>query len=123
MVRGKSSSFVAITDGTKWTGLDPATGRPKFGPLELGFVPIRPVQHADLNGDGEPEILAVGMSESQPTLAAFDYKTGRTLWRESGKPCTRNRPSALFPNGRSWSISTTMAGLKSPCPTSTPCRD
>ena len=49
--------------------LDPATGRPLGEPLEIGFVPIRDVQYADLDGDGEPEMLALGPG---PTESAAD---------------------------------------------------
>ncbi len=77
--------FVAIADGAQWLALDPATGRPLGGPVDLGFVPSRQVQHADLDGDGEPEILALGRQEGQQALAAIDVKTGRRLWIETGR--------------------------------------
>ena len=51
--------FVAVVDGSKWIGLDPATGRPRGPSIELGFAPIQPIQYADLDGDGSAEILAL----------------------------------------------------------------
>ncbi len=47
-------AMVAIVDDAQWVGLDPATGQPRVGPIDLGLPPIRPVQQADLDGDGEP---------------------------------------------------------------------
>ena len=52
-------SFVAVIDGSKWIGLDPATGRPRGPSIELGFAPILPIHYADLDGDGSAEILAL----------------------------------------------------------------
>ncbi len=82
LTRGRRSSSVAILDGTRWLALDPATGRPKAGPIDLGFVPVRPLQHADLDGDGEPEIVALGPGPvpTQQSLTAFSVATGRPLW-------------------------------------------
>ena len=59
LVEGRRSALVEVMNGVQWLGLDPATGRPKAGPFQLGFIPRHPVQHADLDGDGEPEILAL----------------------------------------------------------------
>ena len=57
---GPRKALVAFVNGMQWFGLDAATGRVKAGPVELGFIPVRTVQHADLDGDGEPEIVALG---------------------------------------------------------------
>ena len=78
------SPLVAFADGSQWIGLDPATGRPRVGPIDLGLTPVRPVQHVDLDGDSEPEILAVGRVDGVATLAAIDVKTGQRLWVETG---------------------------------------
>ncbi len=66
---------------TQWPGLDPATGRPLAGPF-MGFAPVRPLQHADLDGDGDPEILALGLGPPPGgrMLGAFSTTTGRELW-------------------------------------------
>jgi hypothetical protein len=67
-------------EGGTRAGVEPKTRRPQGQAINLGFEPIRPVQHADLDGDGEPDVLAVGLgtTKSQP-LAAFSAG-GRALW-------------------------------------------
>ena len=82
IVRGRASAMVAILSGSQWLGLDPATGRPIAGPIDLGFVPVRPVQDADLDGDGTPEILALGPGPAtgQQVLSAFSTGTGFKPW-------------------------------------------
>ena len=82
ILRGRTASTVGILDGKTWRGLDPATGRPKPGSIDLGFEPARPLQYGDLDGDGDPEILAVGpgTGPNQHSLAAFSIATGRPLW-------------------------------------------
>jgi hypothetical protein len=82
MVPGPKPAIVAYVDSAQWIGLDAATGKPRGATFELGFVPVRPVQYADLDGDGEPEVLATGPGQAanQPTLAAFSLATGRNLW-------------------------------------------
>ena len=55
--------FVAVVDGSKWIGLDPATGRVTTPALELGFTPVGPIQYADLDGDGVMEVLALEPSK------------------------------------------------------------
>lgn len=82
VVHGRRSSIVAILDGTRWLALEPSTGRPKGNPVDLGFEPVRPLQYADLDGDGEPEIVALGpgsMSKQQ-SLVGFSSASGRPLW-------------------------------------------
>ncbi len=85
LVKGRGATLVAYSDGTTWVGLDPASGEVRAGPIDIGFVPVRPVQHADLDGDGEPEVLALGPGEmvGQKTLRAFSVKSGRELWAET----------------------------------------
>ncbi len=82
LVPGKRSESLAFVDATQWFALDPATGRVRAGPIDLGFVPIRPIQHADLDGDGEPEVLALGhgATSAQERLHAFSIKAGCELW-------------------------------------------
>jgi hypothetical protein len=82
LVRGRRSPVVGVLDDSRWIALDPATGRPRSGPIDLGFAPVRPPQYADLDGDGEPEVLALGPGATAPqqSLAAFSTATGRQLW-------------------------------------------
>ncbi len=79
---GRGGPIVGILVGPKWTGLDGATGRPRSDPIDLGFEPVRPLQYADLDGDGEPEILALGpgTTGSSQSLDAIAIATGRKLW-------------------------------------------
>ncbi len=62
LMDGRKGLTAAFVDGARgsWIGFNPANGQPRGQPIDLGFVPVRPVQHADLDGDGEPEILALG---------------------------------------------------------------
>ena len=71
-VMSGQSPLIAIENRASWLVLDGATGRRISGPFELGFSPIRPLSFADLDRDGEPEVIALGSS----TLAAFSSRTG-----------------------------------------------
>ena len=79
---GKRSAQVAILDGSRVVLLDPATGQPRSAPFDLGFEPVRPLQYADLTGDGEPELLALGPGSSpqQQSLTASSLDTRKSLW-------------------------------------------
>jgi outer membrane protein assembly factor BamB len=81
LLPSKRSTLLAFVATTQWLGLDPATGRLQAGPIELGFMPARPVAHADLDGDGEPEILAIERGEQ--ALRAFSIETGREIWAQT----------------------------------------
>ena len=55
---------------------------PPLGPpIDFGFEPTRPLQYADLDGDGDPEILATGerTGGGRFSLAAFAPLTGSAL--------------------------------------------
>ena len=84
LLHARRGSTVAFVDGSRWIGLDPATGQPRVPPIDLGFVPDRPVQYGDLDGDGAPDVLALGAAfgASGPLhgLAAFSTATGTRLW-------------------------------------------
>ena len=82
LVESGKSRLVAYVDGAEWLGLDPATGKLRAGPIDLGFHPVAPVQYADLDGDGEPEILALGPGPAAAAraLRAVSIKSGRELW-------------------------------------------
>jgi hypothetical protein len=72
----------AIVDDMQWVGLDARTGRLLARPIDFGFTPLRQVQYADLDGGGEPEILALGSGAKagQETLAALSCRSGRQKW-------------------------------------------
>ncbi len=82
LVQGRQSTLVAYVDGTRWLGLNPATGKLRAGPIDLGCDPLVPVQHADLDGDGEPDVLALGPGPARTrlTLSAFSIESGREMW-------------------------------------------
>ena len=82
VVEGRRSAIVAIMYETRWAGLSLSTGRPAVAPTDVGVVPVRPIQYADLDGDGEPEILAQGTLQrtGQQSLVAFSWTAGRELW-------------------------------------------
>ncbi len=85
LVQTGRSSLIAVVDDDKWFGLDPANGRVRVGPIDLGFSPVRPLAHADLDGDGEPEIvvLAPGANGAKSNaLHAFSIKSGREIWAQ-----------------------------------------
>jgi predicted Ser/Thr protein kinase len=79
---GRRALRLGLANGDKWLALDLASGRPSAGPCDLGFDPVRPVQYAELDGEGEPEILALGPGPAgkQQTLAAFSSSSGQCLW-------------------------------------------
>ncbi len=108
LVPGKPA-LVAIVDDTQWFGLDPASGRLQVGPIDLGLSPIRPVQHADLDGDGEPEVLSLGFDAGgrQFVLAAANVRTGRRLWAEAG---TRMYEVAEIGPAHDWPLVTDLDG-------------
>ena len=84
LVQGRGSKWVAYVDGSEWIGLDPETGKRRAGPIDLGLKPVVPVQHADLDGDGEPEILAFGQEPGgkDRILRAYAITSGRELWAQ-----------------------------------------
>jgi PQQ-like domain len=84
LVRGRQSALIVLMDDTKWLAVDPASGKPQAESFDIGYPPIRPVQHADLDGDGEPEILALspGPAGKHYTLRTFSTKTGQEMWNE-----------------------------------------
>jgi hypothetical protein len=93
--RGRAKPLIAFLDGTQWSGLDPATGQVQARPTELGLVPVRPLQYGDLDGDGEPEILALGPGSNPTlnTLHAFSIKTSLELWvADVGAPSETDGP-------------------------------
>ncbi len=81
IVRGKGRPFVGLGN-SHFVRVDLETGRPLGPPIDFGFEPVRPLQYADLDGDGDPEILATGAGTGSGrfSLAAFATLTGQRLW-------------------------------------------
>ncbi len=81
IVRGKGRPFVGLGN-SHLVRVDLETGRPLGPPIDFGFEPVRPLQYADLDGDGDPEILATGAGTGSGrfSLAAFATLTGHRLW-------------------------------------------
>jgi hypothetical protein len=96
ILNGPGGSTVAVTDQDTWIGLDPATGEPRGQPIIFNSMPIRPVQYADMDGDGEPEIIMVGDAHLRDLeLAVYSSKTRRWLWGETVPRATFLQDPAL----------------------------
>jgi outer membrane protein assembly factor BamB len=111
-LRQPSGWLMAVVDGSKWIGLDPATGRPKGPAIDLGFTPVQPVQYAELDGDGTMEILALEPGQGRepfaaPTLAAVSTATGKRLWIE--KLLAHFKPQEGVP-AREWLLAADLDG-------------
>ncbi len=105
LVEGRRSKRLAVVDGTQWRALDPENGRAKGATIELGFEPMRPVQYADLDGDGEPEILALdGASAGRRRAPACVFaRHRRELWEaNSDAACAQSGDYAAETNKRNW---------------------
>ena len=105
-------SFVAVIDGSKWIGLDPATGRLRGPSIELGFAPVLPIQYADLDGDGSAEILALEPNLdfeplTAPKLAAFSVASGQRIWAKELMPFYRPMPAVPV---RDWPVAADLDG-------------
>jgi hypothetical protein len=92
LVHDRRGSIVGFHDDRYWIGLDPATGQPRgkridlmSGDRNIGFATsvVRPVQYADLDGDGSLEMLVLKGPRVPLTLAAFSLADGQVLWVES----------------------------------------
>ncbi len=121
VVPERRGSIVAQVVGSQWTELDPVTGKPHGRTIDFGFMPARPVQHADLDGDGSPEVLALGLPPkgNSITLNAYSIVTREPLWREqvSGFESQPPRAPPQWPPGRWLATSMAMAARRSWCPT------
>jgi outer membrane protein assembly factor BamB/predicted Ser/Thr protein kinase len=76
---------IVVHDGARAVVFHGTARGPVAADIELGFVPVRPLQLADLDGDGEPEVLALGpgqLKAGDQTLGAWSSRTGELLWRE-----------------------------------------
>ena len=82
LIRRDRRPVLAVAHGTHWLGLDPATGRAAARPFDLPGALGHAPHYADLDGDGEPELIAVCASETstKETLTVFSPMTGNPLW-------------------------------------------
>jgi hypothetical protein len=84
VLTGQTGSLVGFHHEARRIVLDLATGRPRGRPIELGFVPQNGIQNADLDSDGQPDVLALCPDSSGgPSLTAFSSQSGELLWRKA----------------------------------------
>jgi hypothetical protein len=82
LLRGRKTAHVVILDGSQAIVLDALSGRSRSAPIDLGFEPLRAVQFADFDSDGEPDMVGLGPAPSanQQLVKAFSMSKGITLW-------------------------------------------
>jgi hypothetical protein len=82
LIRLDGRPVLGVAHGTDWLALDPATGHAGAKPLDLPGPPVRSPQYADLDGDGQPELIAVGAGNAptEETLSVTALATGKPLW-------------------------------------------
>ena len=114
VVHGRGRPLLAVLDGD-CAGRH-STSRPagrKARRSRLPFVPVRPLQYADLDGDGDPEFTCAGPAPEQAayqSLAAIATRTGRALWLETVREALhKTRWRSRLPIGPSSPISTATA--------------
>jgi tRNA A-37 threonylcarbamoyl transferase component Bud32 len=110
VVPGRRGPIVAQVVGSQWTELDPVTGKPHGRTIDFGFTPVRPVQHADLDGDGSPEVLALGLAPkgNSITLNAHSIVTREPLWLEPVSGFESQPPRA--PTTAAWPLVSDLDG-------------
>ena len=117
-------SWRSSTARAGWASTRRPAGR-DAGPIDLGFEPVRPLQYADLDGDGEPEILALGPGPDGQASSRWRRsrsRPGRPLWTATVTPPSR-LPYGMRhpPDWPWWSTSTATAGPRSSSPTPARC--
>src|SRR5262249_37739229 len=65
--------------GSRLVGLEPQTGEPAWQPIDMGFVPEGTPGFADLDGDGQPDIVLRGPGESAPGDTGATSDSGELL--------------------------------------------
>jgi hypothetical protein len=81
VVRMGKRPLLALVAGTRLVGLDVATGEPAWAPHDLGFWPVRPPQFADLDGDGQADVLLLRQdSVDRMSLIALALNSRKTMW-------------------------------------------
>jgi hypothetical protein len=106
---GPEAPIVAVLLGSRWVGLDLATGQPRIGPIDLQSRPVRPVQYADLDGDGAAEVIFLVESANSrfQTMAAFVCKSGKPSWTQT---VSATYPSRGSPRRPAWPLVADLDG-------------
>lgn len=85
LLREQGRSLLACVAGTRVVTLEVKTGQPTASPHDLSFTPVRPPQVADVNGDGNDDLVLVervGDSTFQTFMHAAIQRTPprQRLW-------------------------------------------
>jgi hypothetical protein len=82
LIRLDGRPALGLAHGTRWLALDPATGHAGTKSLDLPGPPVRAPLYADLDGDGHPELIAVGagIAPTEETVSVTALATGKPLW-------------------------------------------
>src|SRR5262249_2899029 len=116
VVRGRDGPLLGVLSSPAAPGalctLDLATGAPLRAPIALGFVPVRPVDVADLDGDGADELVALGPGATASglnkdrRLSAVALAGGRVLW----SPTVRGGYSRSSDSAPEWPLVADLDG-------------
>jgi len=83
VVRLDGREIVVCTAGTHLVGLELQTGKPVWPACDLGMEPAIPPRIADLDNDGQPDLLLLAMQPSHTlSLLALSLKTRTPLWQK-----------------------------------------
>ncbi len=75
---------VICVAGTRLVGLDVKTGKSLWPAVDLGMYPIVRPQVADLDHDGQPDVLLVGLEANDTlSLLALSLATQKPIWKKA----------------------------------------
>ena len=75
---------VVCIAGTRLVGLDLKSGAASWPAVDLGLEPVMPPRIADLDGDGQPDVVVLGIANSDKlNLLALSGKTRTPLWTKT----------------------------------------
>jgi outer membrane protein assembly factor BamB len=91
VARVNGGLVAVVAAGSRLVGLDLQTGKPAWPIHDLGYWPLRAPQHADLDGDGDGDILFLRPTQAAEnggvatddclTLVAMALRTRNILWQ------------------------------------------